>query len=276
MPVDAGEAARHQRHDPGRRQQADLEIAEAAAQSVARVKRDGDREHDEIVVENVGRREQAAGRQRRGLDLECGIALPQPGETGGQHQRQRDLHRIGQCERPRPTSAVAENIDWIFSQPVPPCSSTTVCVKFMESANACQTLPPSVAKLSGDQHRDRDDRRADRAPSPARQQRDRNQNAELRLVGEAADQQACKPGPAIEPMQRAAEQRRGEKSVLAMADVDENGREGGGQSAASPAAAGSRGSPRDRRQSSPPARPQGPRHRGSRRRRTATAKKNGG
>jgi len=40
---DAGEAARHQRHDPGRGQQADLERAEAAAQSVACEEGDGAR-----------------------------------------------------------------------------------------------------------------------------------------------------------------------------------------------------------------------------------------
>ena len=62
----------------------------------------------------------------------------------------------------------------------------------------------------------------------AGQQRDRNQHAELRLVGEAADQHAGKPRSAVEPVQRAAEQRRGEESVLAVADIDECGREGGG------------------------------------------------
>jgi len=38
----------------------------------------------------------------------------------------------------------------------------------------------------------------------ARQQRHGNQNAELRFVGEQADQHAGEPGPAIEQMQRAA------------------------------------------------------------------------
>ena len=67
----------------------------------------------------------------------------------------------------------------------------------------------------------------DCAPSAARQECDRNQDAELRLVGEAADQYAGEPGPAIEQMQCAAEQRRGEKSILAVADIDEHGGEGG-------------------------------------------------
>ena len=71
-------------------------------------------------------------------------------------------------------------------------------------------------------------RRADRAPASAGQQRDRDQDAELRLVGQEADQHAGKPWPAIEPVQRAAEQRCGEESIVAVADIDEHGREGGG------------------------------------------------
>jgi hypothetical protein len=47
--------------------QADLEVAEAAARSVTRGKSDRDSRPDEIAVENMGRREQAAGRQRRAL-----------------------------------------------------------------------------------------------------------------------------------------------------------------------------------------------------------------
>ena len=87
---------------------------------------------------------------------------------------------------------------------------------------------PSSREADRDQRRDGGRRRADRAPSSAGQQRDRNQDAELRLVGQQADQHAREPWPAIEPVQRAAEQRRGEKSVLAVADIDEHRREGGG------------------------------------------------
>jgi hypothetical protein len=65
------------------------------------------------------------------------------------------------------------------------------------------------------------------APSSAGQQRHRNQDAELRLVGKAADQHAGEPWPAIEQLQPAAEQGCGEKSILAVADIDENRREGG-------------------------------------------------
>ena len=48
---DAGETARQQRHDPGGREQADLESAEAADKTMTREECDGDCEHDEIVVE---------------------------------------------------------------------------------------------------------------------------------------------------------------------------------------------------------------------------------
>ena len=42
-----------------------------------------------------------------------------------------------------PHIRTAENSDWIFSQPVPPASSTTVRVKVADSAKACQTLMPN-------------------------------------------------------------------------------------------------------------------------------------
>ena len=110
---------------------------------------------------------------------------------------------------------------------MPPCSSTTVCVNFIESRKACQTPPPSVAKLIATSTATVTVAAAMVLQRRARQQRDRNQHAELRLVGEAADQHAGKPRLAVEPVQRAAEQRGGEESVMAVADIDEHGREGG-------------------------------------------------
>jgi hypothetical protein len=59
------QAARHQRCDPGRGQQADLEREQAAAHSLTREEGDGEREHDQIVVEHVGHREQARDRETR-------------------------------------------------------------------------------------------------------------------------------------------------------------------------------------------------------------------
>src|SRR3981081_2013688 len=44
--------------------------------------------------------------------------------------------------------ALARFCRQVFSRPVPSRSSTTVCMKIVESPNACQTLPPSVMKLS--------------------------------------------------------------------------------------------------------------------------------
>ena len=96
----------------------------------------------------------------------------------------------------------------------------------VESANACHTPLPSVAKLTASSVATV----ATAAPMVfhrrARQQRDRDQDAELRLVGEQADQHAGEPGPAIQQMQGAAKQGGGEKSILAVADVDEYRGEG--------------------------------------------------
>jgi len=50
----AGDGARQQRDQPGRGEQFDLEIAKPASQPVACQERDGDCEHDAIVVEHVG------------------------------------------------------------------------------------------------------------------------------------------------------------------------------------------------------------------------------
>ena len=51
---------------------------------VSREEGDRDRQHHEVVVEHVGRRQQAADRQCGGLEFERGIAAPQPGEAGGE------------------------------------------------------------------------------------------------------------------------------------------------------------------------------------------------
>ncbi len=91
-------------------------------------------------------------------------------------------------------------------------------------------MPDAAAEqreADSDQRRNGGRRRTDRAPPPAGQKRDRDQHAELRLVGQEADQHAREPWPAIEPVQRAAKQRCGEESILAVADIDEHGREGG-------------------------------------------------
>ena len=122
---------------------------------VAREECDRDRKHDEVVVEHVGRREQAAAGERGGLEFEGGVAVPQPRQACGEHQRQRALQRHRRSARWRPSIRAAEKIDWIFSQPVPPCSSTTVCVKFMEFDEG---VPDAAAERG----------KADQRPAPPR------------------------------------------------------------------------------------------------------------
>jgi hypothetical protein len=60
-------------------------------------------------------------------------------------------------------------------------------------------------------------------------ERQRNHQAELRLVGKQAEQQPGDDRPAVEQRERAAEERGGEQAVLAMAEIDEHRREGEGE-----------------------------------------------
>ena len=61
---------------------------------------------------------------------------------------------------------------------------------------------------------------------PLAGKRERDHQPELRLVGQEAEQDAGDERPAVELDKRAAEQRGGEKAVLAVADIDQHRREG--------------------------------------------------
>ena len=64
-----------------------------------------------------------------------------------------------------------------------------------------------------------------RAPAAAHRQCDRNQQPELRLVGEKSEQDAGNERPAVELHERCAQERRREEAVLAVPDIDKNRRE---------------------------------------------------
>ena len=79
------------------------------------------------------------------------------------------------------------------------------------------------------QYNDRRAGRQQRAPAPGREQHQRDHQAELRFVGEQAEQDAGNDRPPIEPQQRKADQRRGEEAVMPVTEIDEHGREGEGE-----------------------------------------------
>ena len=66
-----------------------------------------------------------------------------------------------------------------------------------------------------------------RAPLPAREQRDRNQQAEMRLVDQQPEQHAGDGRTPFEQAQAAAEERGGPAAVLPAQRIDEHGRCGG-------------------------------------------------
>lgn len=65
-------------------------------------------------------------------------------------------------------------------------------------------------------------------PAAAHRQHQRDQQAELRLVGEEADEHAGDERPAVELRERAGEKRGGEKAISGMAEIDEHRRMGEG------------------------------------------------
>ena len=127
---------------------------------------------------------------------------------------------------PPPHMRTHENTLWILCQPVSPCSSTTVRVNWVEARKAVHTSRAESERDGERQHGDGRGGRGERAPAPARRQHQRDQQAELRLVGEQAEQDAGEPRPPIELSKRAAEQRGGEEAVMAVAEIDEHGGEG--------------------------------------------------
>jgi hypothetical protein len=66
------------------------------------------------------------------------------------------------------------------------------------------------------------------APAAAHRQHQPDQQAELRLVSEEADEHAGDERTAVELRERAGEKRGGEKAVLGMAEIDEHRRIGEG------------------------------------------------
>ena len=95
-----------------------------------------------------------------------------------------------------------------------------------------ESTPHIRAERSGRPHgkeRDRRRRGGERAPVPARGERQRNHQSELRFVGEQSEQKAGHDRAPIQHGQRAAEQRCRKEAILAMTEIDQHGREGDGK-----------------------------------------------
>ena len=90
--------------------------------------------------------------------------------------------------------------------------------------------PPAIHAEDGERNeaegRRRDGGAEQRAPAPRGDQRDRDDDRQMRLVDEGAEAEAGGDRPRIEHQRAAAEQGGAEKSVLAMAEIAEHGGEG--------------------------------------------------
>ena len=68
--------------------------------------------------------------------------------------------------------------------------------------------------------------RPENAPARGDRERERNQQSELRLVDEEAEQHARERGRPVQEKHSAAEKGRGQESVLAVGEIDEGGGKG--------------------------------------------------
>ncbi len=116
---------------------------------------------------------------------------------------------------PPPHMRTHENTLWILYQPVSPCSSTTVAGELGRGQERGPHLGAEGERDGERQHGHRRRGRAKARQRPLADQHQRNQQAELRLVGETAEQHAGQPRPSVELHQRAADQGRGQESVMA-------------------------------------------------------------
>src|SRR3569623_927132 len=95
-------AAGEQWQDPQRAEQRNFKGTEAVAKSVCCEKRDRDREHDKIVIENVGRGEQGAGHQQCCLVSFIAGRPPTPHDAGDDRAGDDGLHCIGERDSTTP------------------------------------------------------------------------------------------------------------------------------------------------------------------------------
>ena len=186
----------------------------------AKQKSDGHGEHDQVVHIDVRRREQRAGGERRGLEIERRAAAPEPDQRRGKREAQRRLNAPGE----RLAAAMRADQAEHALQPA------EVGMAFAEHDAARDRHPmreglPARAAESEPRQRGKPDRRRrgnhDGQPAPVRDQHQGKQQTELRLVGEQPETNAGKRRPPLQQAERAADQRRGEEAVLPGGDVPE-------------------------------------------------------
>jgi hypothetical protein len=71
-----------------------LDQATPVTPAMPREERNGDREHDEILIEHVGGRERRRGRKARRLQFESGIAVSEPAEGSRRHRDREEERRV--------------------------------------------------------------------------------------------------------------------------------------------------------------------------------------
>ncbi len=220
QPDCARDAARDQRGSPGEGDTADLVFTEAMSEGMAREESNRNSHHHEVVVEHIGRRQQAAAGERRRLEVVRRGAPPQPHQRRHDRECERALRQIGHCDGATPHAHSREQaLDLL------PAGATRLQHHGADEGGRVGERDPCLGAERGegcgadDEHRH--GRRRGRAPAAGDDEHQRNQHAELRLVGEQAEQDAGEDRPCIEQHETAAQERRGQEAVLTVAEIDE-------------------------------------------------------
>ena len=206
-------------------QRREFVAAKAGLQSDADQEGDRDRQHHHVVHEEIGRGQQRAGSKRSGLQCVRHAASP--------HQRQHHRNGGGEhpLERPGQLFGAAEITHHREDAlQLPPCRLALGQEGLRESRHPVKERQPALGaegEPGNEDHRDRRYAGADEhAPMPGCDQHDRKQQPVLRLVRQQPEADAGKHRTYRDQIERAADQRRGKKTVLSDQRIDERHRNG--------------------------------------------------
>src|SRR5262249_44419383 len=149
------------------------------------------------------------------------LAPPKSHKHCGGRESRHGLERVGDADRSAPKPRRSEDgLELI------PIDMTALEKRGPGVAGRGQKRGPYI-RAKGEtgqraEQRDRERRGDDRTPLTGSCERHRNHQTKLRLIGEETEQYASECRPALEESKTAADQRRAQEAVLAVAEIDED------------------------------------------------------
>ena len=170
-------------------------------------KASGNGEEDEIVVQQEGAREQRRRNHRRPLGAGAERASLQRDERDTDGERRERLQAIGETRAPPCSRRTAAKTLCIFSSPTI-FSSSAILALGDAARKARQVSAPNAASDARHRADGRDGGAEQHAPAPRRDERDGDDDRQMRLEDQGAETEAGDEGPRLEHEGAAAEQAR--------------------------------------------------------------------